>query len=260
MLKAEDLVAALPSDIATDLELGLDVIEYLAKQQLPKTPIQIAENVNLSVFELSHLLRALEKRDYIFKTGKTGGYTVTAKVHTIGLVAPYVQQLLANAPAIMSALSEDVLQSCNLSIPFNANMVVIAQSHSPANFNINVPIGFQHDAALSAAGLVFAAFDRYVEGPGRIGESTLRSEISASNDVGQIVGQGFAQAEGILDGVPDLSCPIFYGSKVVATLTVPYLKSESSMGLERCLDTLLKASSTLSSVFCSGAFRAVSSH
>jgi len=260
MLKAEDIAVNASSDNAADLEFGLDVMECLAESPSPKTLLQIANHLNRPVFELSRIIRALENRRYIFKTGKSAGYTVTAKAHNLGIIAPYIQKLLDYAPTITRTLCDIVYQSCNLSIPSNDHMVVIAQTHSSADFGINVPIGFRYDMNSSAAGLVFLSFDQHSDNVEQIKKSKVASGQSENAEALQIVGQGFAKAKGILDDVQDLSCPILYDSQVVAALTVPYLPSVASAGVDRCLDTMLEASSLLSAAFRPSILRPVSSH
>jgi len=247
LVNNREIQSTVCNDLTIQMGICLNVLECVGNHGSPQSINQIAERLSLPIFDIKDIIQILERRRYIVRSGKTRGYTLTAKAHAVGIVAPYAQHLLKNAPTIMRVLSDDIYQSCNLSVPFNYHPLVIAQTPSPGLFNLNIPVGFRYDAHSSAAGLVFRKFGDHFTSSERFKRSKSAEDIRQKAESCPIIARGCATAESFLEGVTDLSCPILlYGDHVIAALTVPYLAAESSMGVEKCVDALLDAASALS--------------
>lgn len=202
---------------ADALALGLDILECLAASQTPKTVSEIAREMKVERLRLSCAVNTLEKLGYLASTGDAGAYVATPRLYELGIHAPFIQALIDRANPVMQGLSDEILQSCNLAMPFGRHLCVVLQTESPGALSINVPEGFRYENPASAPAAACYA-------------QTLTP----------------VQAHGVLEGVIDLSCPIFDGGSVTAVLTIPYIKTIESVPLERCMQALQRAAMALS--------------
>jgi len=199
------------------LSLGLDILECLAADASAKSVPEIAGQLHVSPLQTLQAVKALENLGYVADGEEPGTYAVTSRLYELGVNAPFIQRLIDRARPIMQALSDEVRQSCNLAIPFGRHLTVVLQTQSPSAFSINVPEGFRYESPASAPAIACFAL--------------TRSPVQAKN---------------VLDGVLDLSCPIFDEGTVTAVLTVPYIRTVESPSVEACTQALQQAAITLS--------------
>jgi len=199
------------------LSVGLDILEYLAATASPKGVPEIAGQIQVSPPQIMQAIEALENLGYVADGEEPGTYVVTSRLYELGVNAPFIQCLIDRARPILQALSDDIRQSCNLAIPFGRHLTVVLQTQSPGAFSINVPEGFRYDSPASAPAI--ACF------------GLTRSPVQAKN---------------VLDGVLDLSCPIYDEGTVTAVVTIPYIRTVESPSVEACTHALQEAAVTLS--------------
>jgi len=199
---------------------------------------------------VSRSVTVLEQRGFIARTGNRAIYRTTPKLSQLPSIAPVDQRLLSLALPIMRSLCDGISQSCNLAVPSEPDMLVIAQQESSGPFGINVPLGFRYDIPGSAPGLAFAAFTknsdpmRWPNGLAGDGEPDQWSAMKKA--VQRTAVSGFSQVENsFLPDATDLSCPIFEKGEFVAVLTVPYIQTKGSANLTWCLAALQQAAEEL---------------
>lgn len=199
------------------LVLGLDILEYMAAETAPVGVSEISRHMKVHRLQVFRAIKALARLGYVARAAGRGTYVATSRLYELGVNAPFVRQLLDRARPVMHALAEDVRQSCNLAVPFGRRLTVVLQAQSPAAFSINVPEGYRYLSPASAPAIACAA--------------GTRSPVKAPS---------------LLEGITDLSCPIFDGGNVTAVLTVPYIRTIESESVDYTLAALQRAALALS--------------
>lgn len=240
---------------APALEKGLDILELLAKEGEPMTTSQIATKLGRSVSELFRMVLTLEARGYIAPIGGREGYGLTNKMFSLGLAQTPTRNLIELALPLMKSLSEETGQSCHLTVASNDQIVVVARIESPRDLGFSVRVGYRRPIVESTSGILLIGLlpDEERE---RAYEVLRASPQSAQMDtylekVESAVRQGFVQSKSdFVDGIFDLSSPIFNSKQIVAALTVPYVrcfpeKAPMDVSLEALRKTTEKISELL---------------
>ena len=150
------------------LEKGLDIVEYLADQAVPMTQSQLARALNRQPGELFRMLACLEGRGYVRRDPTNGGYALTLKLFQLARIHSPYETLIAAARPLMRALSDEVRESCHLTVLQGSQVLVLTQEESPNPFRLSVEVGSTHSplrtnsGRLLLAGLSPAAFDAWL--------------------------------------------------------------------------------------------------
>ncbi len=236
---------------APALEKGLDVLELLAGARTPLTLSQISARLDRSVSELFRMVQVLEARGYVTASTRAEGFELTNKLFSLGLSRGPNQNLLLNALPIMQRLSEETRQACHLAIASDERMVVVARVEAPGDLGFSVRVGYQRHLCRSTSGLVLYAFQK--PDMRRRWAETLRPALSAEEwqafetRASDTVSKGYVAAKsGYAEGITDISCPIRNDVAVVAALTMPFIQSSESAGMDETLAHLKAAAEALS--------------
>jgi len=236
---------------APALEKGLDIIEVLAASPRPMPPKLISERLNKSVSELFRMVQVLESRGYVAMAENQSGYELTNKLFSLGLSRGVSKNLLDHAIPAMRALSENILQACHLTVASDDQVVVIGQMDAPAAPSFHIRVGFRQNLVDATAGAVLYALQKpKVQKAWRDGlRDSLSEEEWASFDdrARSISDQGYVVAKSAYsDSITDIVCPVFNDGGVVAALTIPYIKSRLSVGIDECAVSLVDTCRNLS--------------
>jgi DNA-binding IclR family transcriptional regulator len=246
-----EIVPALDAASAADespnaLMMGLDILEYIASSPKDTTQSAIVQALDIPYTNFYRAAAVLEEKGYLTRAGRHGAYQLTGKLRRFQSTAPAHQHLLTSAGPIVEALSEQVVQSCNLSIPAGRHMLVVLEQQANCPYSVSVPVGFGHPISDSAPGVAFAAFDPSSRQAGDVDADTTDLGVELKAAVAKAREAGFAQTVNrYLPDVVDLSCPVFAGTDFVAALTMHYLKSVGGMNLAWCLAALQEAAERL---------------
>ena len=211
---------------APALEKGLDIIEMLCRSEKPLSQKEIAKNLGRSVGEIYRMLSCLVNRNYVVYS--EDNYHITTKIFELGHVNPPTHRLLAEAQPIMQRLSNEIEQSCHLTVYNQGCQVVIAKLDSPSGMGFSMRVGAEVDVLVSASGRVLLAFQDPETIKLRIAECLQRCPDHADIDVERILKD--VQARGFesfpsaqVRGLHAVAYPIL-GTRgySVAALTVPY--------------------------------------
>jgi DNA-binding IclR family transcriptional regulator len=140
------------------LEKGLDILECLAAQGIPLSQAQVARALGRRPTELFRMLTALERRGYIQRDPLSGAYRLTMRLYELGHAHSPYDGLLRAAERPMRALTEEVRQSCHLSVIHRGQLFVLAEEQSPTRNRLSVEVGSSFPLLNAASGRLLLAY------------------------------------------------------------------------------------------------------
>jgi len=237
---------------APALEKGLDVLELLVGEPNPLTIAVIAQKLNRSTGELFRMIQVLGRRGFVEQVPESGGYKLSGRLFSLGMVQPAVKTLIEMALPHMRQLSLDIGQSCHLAMHSVGEIVVVARMESSELIGFSVRIGYRRPLIHALSGATLYAFQPEVVR--RRWEEHLRpkptkeelSEFRAKAERIRKKGYG-QQASEFVPGVTDISAPILRDHIAAAALTVPFLDSTSPVSsLKESAEYLVRAAIEIS--------------
>ena len=138
------------------LEKGLDVLELLSDQAESMSQTDIARRLGRNVSEIFRTLSALERRGYIRRT-QAGQYRLTLKLFELSRTHSPYEELLRVALPVMRNLSEEVRETCHLTMLRGGEIVVLAQNESPKPVRLSVEVGSAHSPLATTSGRILLA-------------------------------------------------------------------------------------------------------
>lgn len=219
---------------APALEKGIDIIELLAGEQNGLTISEIAFRLKRSLSEIFRVAVVMERRQWLQKDIESARYSVTYRLLELAHRGTPAQAMSLIAAPVMSQLSREVNQSCHLVVPAGGHgLVILRQENVGFAGGFVMRVGAVVDLIATCAGHVLLAYAeaearegifRLIPTPWPIPKKTLQGKLD------QVKRNGFElQPSTIATGVIDISYPIHArDGKVVAALTVPYIKSSSN--------------------------------
>lgn len=246
---------------APALSKGLDILELLAAQTNGMKKNEIAQALDRSVNELYRMLVVLVARGYVMFDEDSERYALSMRLFELSHRYPPTRRLTAVAGRIMERTAAVLNQSMHLAIPYDGQILVIAQVDSPGNNITVVRLGAQVPIVLTSSGA--SLLHRLT--------ATERRDICAKSEafttetmavfeeaVAQVVASGVCESpSSVIQGVLNLSVPVFgYAGEVVAALTIPHvqrLHASNDPDVEACKRILIAAGRDISEKIGSGA-------
>lgn len=217
---------------APALDKGLDILELLAQHDGGLTRAEIERALGRSSSEIYRMLERLVARQYVRRSPEGDRYALSLKLFSLAAHHPPLQRLVSLALPLMHRFSAEAEQSCHLAVHDRGNMLVVAQSNSPAAWGLNVRVGATISLVDTGSGQVLLAFSD-AESRERMlcehvkidGEHTL-TQPALSRVLDDIRRQGYRQRESLQSlGVQDISAPILdQRGQAIAVLTTPYIQ------------------------------------
>lgn len=228
------------------LEKGLDVIELLAEQGAPMTQAQLARALQRQPGEIFRMLTCLEGRGWLRRDGASGGYALTLRLFELSRTHSPFEELLKTAQPFMRRLTDELRESCHLSVLHRDRVLVLAQEESPQPFRLSVEVGSLHDPAHTTSGRVLLA---HLAAPDRDEllartpewrrlDATARKALAARLQTVAERGYDRSDGERFIGG---LDLGVLVGSPtsaVKAALTIATLKSADGPDLDAMLPKL----------------------
>ncbi len=210
------------------LEKGLDVLEGLAGQENALTQAQLARALGRGASELFRILATLERRGYIQRDPDSGAYSLTLRTYELGHAHSPYERLLRAPERPMRALTEEVRESCHLSVIHRGRVLALLQEESRARVRLSIEIGSSLPLLQGASGRLLLA---YLDDARRDETLRLETDFPRLSDAEQtdllerlelIRSRGYEMArDETVEGVIDLSVPIgVAGTRVRAALTI----------------------------------------
>lgn len=241
---------------APALEKGLEILELLANARKPMTLAQISQELGRSKSELYRMLAVLEKKQYLAREEGSDFFHITNRLFDLGMSVPPIGTLVEAAFPVMHELAETILQPCHLAVASGFRMVVIARVESPSNLGLSVRVGHSLNLFESGSGHILlawmppaqkaAAYRYFAKNCENFSGGPSNEELEA------IRRRRYVRLKSALvQSVEDIACPVFMGESehVIASLTMPYLKSRSAeVSADKALQSLRQAATQLSSL------------
>lgn len=237
------------------LEKGLDILECLA-HDMALTQAQLARKLERGASELFRMLTCLERRGYIQRDPLSGAYSLTLRLFELGHTHSPYQGLLRAAVRPMSMLTEEIGESCHLSVMHRGKLVVLAQEENHAPIRLSVEVGGTFPLLHTASGRLLLAYldAETLEATCQLDEeyqafspeenSELRERLAQIRDRGYeyIVGES---TDGVCDVVVLVGTSTSYIRAALAICTLSR-KPESFLdttlpALRRCADAIGQA-------------------
>lgn len=222
--KSEDIDGPLYS--APALEKGLDILELLCGSETPLPQKEIAQRLDRTVGELYRMLACLVERGYVANIDEK--YIVTMKLFELAHLNPPTHRLLIEAMPTMQKLSNDLDQSCHLTVYNQGKQVVISKVDAPSGMGFSVRVGAELDVLISASGRALLAFQDSETRKLRVEEATRRRPEQTDPQINVILdaikSRGFESIPSVqVRGLYAVAFPILDSEgRAIAALTVPY--------------------------------------
>jgi DNA-binding IclR family transcriptional regulator len=211
---------------APALDKGLDILELLCRAEAPLTQKQIAAELGRTVGELYRMIAALVARNYVAQVADT--YYITTKLFELAQINPPTHRLLLEARPIMQKLTNEIEQSCHLTVYGQGRQIVIAKIDSPSSMGYSIRLGSELDVIVSMSGRVLLAFQDEATRAVMIEESLRRRPDHIERRLPEILDsirtKGFASAVSTqIRGMHAISFPILDSQQhAIAAISVPY--------------------------------------
>jgi DNA-binding IclR family transcriptional regulator len=227
------------------LEKGLDILELLASQRLPMTQAQLARALGRGASELFRMLACLEQRGYLARDPTSGAYSLTLRLYEISRAHSPFEGLLRAAAAPMRQLTEQLRESCHLSVLHRGQLLVLAQQESPAQLRLSVEVGGSFAPLQTASGRLLLAFlpprdrDELLAAMPVQQHAGMERQAALATQLEQIRARGYEASYGeTIAGINDLAVLVGSAdSAVQAALAIPSIGQPR----ETFVDTILPA-------------------
>ncbi len=231
------------------LEKGLDILECLARQETALTQAQLARALGRGTSELFRSLATLERRGYVRRDPASGAYGLTLRLYELGHVHSPHEGLVRAAERPMRLLTEEIRQSCHLSVIDRGRLLVLHQEESPTRVRLSVEVGSTVPILDAASGrLLLANLDEAVR-EAILARDTAFPRLSAGEQaalrerLASIRQREHETAVGeTVEGVTDLAVPVGRrDGRVRAALTVAALTRDPVAFVETALPALRRS-------------------
>lgn len=191
---------------------------------------ELGKQLDIKPSSMHRFLSVLTQLGYVEKNERTGKYFATLKIFQLGVSVRNKLSLISIARPYMEDLCEMLMETVNIAVFSQNNVVVIDRVQSPETLRTNIIVGQHLPAYCTAFGKVFLAamstkeLDQYLETVTLepITRQTLVTAEGLREEIHKIANAGYAIDNRELDdNVRCLSSPIRDESgKVVAALSI----------------------------------------
>lgn len=238
------------------LEKGLDLLEHLSAQATPMTQAQLARALGRQPSELFRMLTCLELRGYLRRDPASGGYVLTLKLYELSRTHSPYEDLLKAAQPLMRALSDDIGESCHLSVIHRDGVLVLAQEESPRAFRLSVEVGSVHAPVTTTSGRLLLAYmdpaarADLLAGQPEWSRLDAKARAAFAARLNTIRTRGFEHTDGErFVGAMDIGVLVgSAGSSIHAALTVAALKEKDGPDLTPLLPRLAACAAEITAV------------
>ncbi|MBU3019954.1 IclR family transcriptional regulator [Paraglaciecola agarilytica] len=223
------------------LDKGLDILEYLASQELPRSQSEIAQGLGRSPNEIFRVLVGLEARGYLLRDETSGRYRISFKLYNLSRSISPIEQMRQCALPYMEDLAVKIGQSCYLCMLYQSQTMVIIQARSHSPVFLHITEGSLFSTRTSTSGKVLLANSNpsvqamLLEHDSGYADLNKKQQLSVNKELTQIRENGLCvQPNSLIDGVTDVATLIGQPEgKVIAALAVSSLQTQLGKQVEQ---------------------------
>jgi len=207
----------------------LDILDAVASSERPLSPTELAVQLDIPKASLHRLVAALEEQGYLQTRMNQRGLQPGPRLHRVALgvfsSAPYQAQ----RRTILSTLSKEIGETCNIAVPDGAEMIYYdrAETHWPVR--IQLQIGSRVPACATAGGKMYLSSLTKSKREALVSQSKLHPYTANSildkdaltKELEEIAERGFAvDNEEYIEGMVALAVPLVDSNdRLYATLS-----------------------------------------
>ncbi len=222
---------------APALDKGLDILEYLSAQSIPLSQTEIAIGIEKTPNEIYRMLIGLESRGYILRDEVSGKYRLSLKLFYLSHRHSRIDELRRAAQFPLEELANTLHQSCNLSILYMDQVMVLIQAKSPGPIVLSIEEGNLSPLPITAPGRILLAYMSQTELKATLKNNPIYKKYHKTQQedflcsLEDIRKKGYYfQNSDCFSGLTDLSVPIGIAGNngIVACLTISMLNAVNS--------------------------------
>ena len=134
------------------------ILEKIASSELPLTPAQIADELQLNRATCSRILKQLLDMGYAVKVSRQQGYAPGPKLHTMGMICRYSSELLKCAIPVIDRCAAELQSSVLLSKLSGGRRYILYHRNCNPDLHVNISRPCYNDIFGTATGLLLAAY------------------------------------------------------------------------------------------------------
>lgn len=213
---------------APALEKGLDILELLAARSSGMSMTAIAAELGRSMGEIYRIAVALEARGYIRREDDGESFALSMRLFELATEHPPINRLLSVALPEMQRLADATQQSCHLGLVSSGMLLVVAQTESPSPMHYSVRLGARFPLLETSSGAVYLAFSKRPDDVRLAKQQSPQLAADADQRLADIrLLGGERRTSLVVDGVTNISWPVFDHRGLVAVVTVPFLRQRN---------------------------------
>jgi len=193
------------------------ILEEVAKIGMPATPTEINRGIGLPKQTLHRMFASLENQGFLQREHDGRSYSPGRRMRA--LATGVIASVRSNAGrlAVMRTLSEDIGETCNLSIPDGDRMLYVDRAETQWPLQIRLKTGSKVPLYCTASGKLFlsqlskAKLRRVIDNIelGKQTSKTLTDRAALTNEIDYIRSKGYSwDNEEFVDGMVALAVPI----------------------------------------------------
>lgn len=202
--------------IPTNLRLLL-VLEALAETGSPVTPTEVNQKLGLPKPTIHRLFATLEAEGFIQRELDGRGYCPGRRLRVMSAGILSSQRIRTARVAILTALAEEINETCNISLPDLDAMTYIERVETKWPLRIQLPVGTRVPFYCTASGKMYlSSLDRkHLEGYLKSTELTARAPNTKTSardiveEIDRVRARGYAtDDQEFMDGMIAVAVPI----------------------------------------------------
>jgi len=195
----------------------LDILEMIASSERPLSPTELSVQLNIPKASLHRLVGALEQQGYLQTRMNQRGLQPGHRLHRVAMGVLASAPMQAERRAILSTLSDEIGETCNIAVPDGAEMIYFdrAETHWPVR--VQLQIGSRVPVFATAGGKMYLSSLSRAKRESLISHvklvayttNTIMDEQVLLSELDATAERGFAlDNEEYIDGMVALAVPI----------------------------------------------------
>ena len=194
----------------------LEIIESISNAQRPMSPADLAYHLDIPKPSIHRLLSQLEAEDFV-QLNMRGLVLPGNRMQSIALGVLYNNRFKALRQAILAKLTDQIGETCGISIPNGADMIYYDRVQNASPIQVHLPIGSHTPTCATASGKLYlssiakARCDKIIQNLPlqRYARNTLTDIAELKAAIKQVRKEGVAtDNEEFIDGMVAVAVPI----------------------------------------------------